>query len=211
MNKLRLSILDSIFGTSKEQQKPQEPPSLIVVGLGNPGPKYAETRHNAGFWSIDRLAKEHSIELERKHKTSIIGEGIIEGKRVVLVKPRTFVNRSGESIRYLMARYSVSPQKILVVYDDINLTPGKLRLRPQGSAGGHNGIKSIIETIGTQEFPRMRVGVGRQEDGNDQIQHVIGTMSTDERKVVDESVERVVQSVSTLLTEGIDVTMNRFN
>ena len=211
MNKLRLPTWDSIFGTGKKPQTPQEPPSLIVVGLGNPGPKYAETRHNAGFWCIDRLAKKHSITLERKHKTSIIGEGIIEGKRVVLVKPRTFVNLSGESVRYLMARYSVKPKDILVVYDDINLPPGRLRLRVRGSAGGHNGIKSIIETTGTQEFPRMRVGVGHQEDGDDQIQHVIGSIPPDERKVIDESVERVVQSVSTLLTEGIDVTMNKFN
>lgn len=184
---------------------------MIVVGLGNPGPKYAETRHNAGFWCIDQLAKEHSIKLERKHKTAIIGEGFIGGKRVVLVKPRTFVNLSGEAVRYLLARYRVKPKDILVVYDDINLPPGKLRLRTGGSAGGHNGIKSIIEATGTQEFPRMRVGVGKQADGENQIQHVIGRIPPDERKAIDESVERVVQSVSTLLTEGMDVTMNKFN
>ena len=127
-----------------------------IVGLGNPGPKYAETRHNIGFWFIDLLAKKHSVQLERKHKTSIIGECMIEGQRVILVKPRTFVNLSGQSVEYLLARYSITLDKLLIVYDDISLPAGKLRLRPEGSAGGHNGIRSIIGSTKSQDFPRMR-------------------------------------------------------
>jgi PTH1 family peptidyl-tRNA hydrolase len=209
MPKLRLPILDTLFGT-KEQQ-PQDRPSLIVVGLGNPGSQYAETRHNVGFWCVDRLAREHSITLERRHKAALIGEGVIGGRSVVLAKPRTYVNRSGEAVSYLLTRYRVTPAELLIVYDEINLPPGKLRLRPRGSAGGHNGIKSVIEALGTQEFPRLRVGVGRPPDGADQIGHVLGAVSPEEREAVDDALERVAQAVSCLLTDGIDTTMNRFN
>jgi PTH1 family peptidyl-tRNA hydrolase len=188
-----------------------EPPSLVIVGLGNPGDKYTRTRHNAGFWFIDRLAKKHSITLERRHQSALIGEGVIGDDSVVLVKPRTFVNRSGEAVRYLLARYRIKPDKLLIVYDEINLPPGKLRLRPGGSAGGHNGIRSIIESAGTQEFPRLRIGVGRQEDGDSQIDHVLGKLPPDEQKAVDDAIERGVDAVSNLLTEGIDRAMNKFN
>ena len=209
MRRFRLPKLEELLNRSQLQQNIS--PELVVVGLGNPGPKYAGTRHNAGFWCIDRLAKEHSFTLERRHKTSIIGEGDIEGHRVVIVKPRTFVNRSGESVKYLLARYRISPESLLIVYDDINLPPGKLRMRIRGSAGGHNGIRSIIEALGSQDFPRLRLGVGRQEDGDDQIGHVIGKMHRDEQKEVDDAIDRAVQSVTSLLTDGIDTTMNRFN
>ncbi len=121
------------------------------------------------------------------------------------------MNRSGESVKYLLARYRISPESLLIVYDDINLPPGKLRLRVRGSAGGHNGIRSIIEALGSQDFSRLRLGVGRQEDGGDQIGHVIGKMHRDEQKEVDDAIDRAVQSVTSLLTDGIDTTMNRFN
>lgn len=203
--------LGDLLGTTNKSEDYREPPSLIVVGLGNPGPKYAETRHNVGFWCIDLLARQHRIKLERKHKTSIIGDGLIEGQRVILVKPRTFVNRSGQAIEYLMARYSTSINQVLIVYDDINLPVGRLRLRANGSAGGHNGIRSIIESTGSQEFPRLRVGVGRPPEGSDQIGYVIGEMSPQDREATEEALKRTVLAVSSLLTESIDVTMNRFN
>ena len=209
MRKFRLPKLEDMLGNSQYQQN--ETPDLVVVGLGNPGPKYKGTRHNAGFWCIDKLAKEHSITLERSHKTSIIGEGNIEGHRVIIVKPRTFVNRSGESVKYLLARYRISPESLLIVYDDINLPPGRLRMRVKGSAGGHNGIRSIIEFLGTQDFPRFRVGVGRPPAGGDQINHVIGRMPPDEQKEVNDAIDRTVLAVSSLLTDGIDTTMNKFN
>ena len=188
-----------------------EPLALAVVGLGNPGAEYAATRHNAGFWCIDVLARKYAIHLERRRSSAIIGEGAIANRPVALVKPRTYVNRSGAAIRYLQARYALPTDKLLIVCDDINLPPGKLRLRPKGSAGGHNGLKSIIEATGSQAFPRLRIGVGRPADGAGQIEHVIGPMPPDEREVLDAAVERAADAIACLLAEGIQETMSRFN
>lgn len=204
-----LSLLQSLRNPKDKRQA--NPPSLVIVGLGNPGPEYAGTRHNAGFWCIDALAKKHGITLERRNRSAIIGEGEIEDHRVILVKPRTFVNRSGAAINYLTARYAASIAKLLIVCDDINLPPGKLRMRRKGSAGGHNGIKSVIEAAGSQEFPRLRIGVGRPPEGRGQIEHVIGPMDSRDREVVDEAVERAAEAIECLLTEGIDEAMSRFN
>ncbi len=208
MPKFRWPQLESVPGLRK---RPAERPSLIVVGLGNPEPKYARTRHNVGFWCIDRIASDYTIDVSRRHRTARIGDGAVEGKSVVLAKPRTYVNRSGEAVRYLLARYRVPPEVVLVVYDDIALPPGKIRLRPNGSAGGHNGMKSIIDALGTQEFPRLRVGVGRPQDGGDQIGHVLGSLSESEKELVDASVACVSQAVAGLLEGGMERTMNRFN
>ena len=203
-----MPTLDAILD---RRERNTGPPSLIVVGLGNPGGKYAKTRHNAGFWCVDRLAKEHSATLERRNRLALIGDCDIEGQRVVFAKPRTFVNRSGEAVSYLLARYKVPPQNLLIIYDDIALPTGKIRLRIKGSAGGHNGIKSIIEALGTQDFPRLRIGVGGTPDGGNQIEHVLGALSSEEQEAVDDAVERTVKLVSSLLTDGINTTMNRFN
>ena len=184
---------------------------MVIVGLGNPGPEYAGTRHNVGFWCIDTLARKHDITLERRHKSAIIGEGSIQACPVALVKPRTFVNRSGATFSYLKARYALPTDKLLIVCDDINLPPGKLRLRRKGSAGGHNGIKSVIEAAGSQDFPRLRIGVGRPTEGTGQIEHVIGPMDPEDWEVVDEAVERAAEAVACLLTEGMDETMSRYN
>ena len=208
MPRFRWPPLESVPGLRK---RPTERPSLIVVGLGNPEPRYARTRHNVGFWCIDRLASDYAIDLSRRHRTARIGEGAIEGKSVVLAKPRTYVNRSGEAARYLLARYRVPPEVVLVVYDDIALPPGKIRLRPEGGAGGHNGMKSIIDALGTQEFPRLRVGVGHPEDGGDQIGHVLGILPEAEQRIVDASVACVSKAVAGLLEDGMERTMNRFN
>lgn len=188
-----------------------EPPALAIIGLGNPGAEYAATRHNAGFWCIDALARKYAIPLERRRSSAIIGEGAIANRPVALVKPRTYVNRSGAAVRYLQARYALPADKLLIVCDDINLPPGKLRLRPKGSAGGHNGLKSIIEAAGSQAFPRLRIGVGRPVDGAGQIEHVIGPMPPAEREVLDAAVERAADAIACLLAEGIQETMSRFN
>ena len=202
----------TLFQSFRRKSAPRpEPPSLVVVGLGNPGPEYAGTRHNAGFWCIDALAAKHDIVLERKNRSAIIGEGEIGDKRVALVKPRTFVNRSGATISYLKARYALPTDKLLIVCDDINLLPGRLRLRRKGSAGGHNGIKSVIEAAGSQDFPRLRIGVGRPAEGTGQIEHVIGPMDPEDREVVDEAVERAADAVACLLSDGMDETMSRYN
>jgi PTH1 family peptidyl-tRNA hydrolase len=183
----------------------------IVVGLGNPGRKYARTRHNVGFWCVERLAKDGSIAFSQRRQRAVIGEGVLEGVRVALAKPRTFVNNSGEAIRYLLARYRASPAELLVVYDEMDLAPGHLRLRHRGSAGGHNGMRSIIESIGVQDFARLRVGIGRPPVGVDEVTHVLGTMAAEERDQADKAVERAAQAIRCALAEGIDVAMNRFN
>ena len=188
-----------------------EPPALAVVGLGNPGAEYAATRHNAGFWCIDALARKHAIRLERRRSSAIIGEGVIADCTVALVKPRTYVNRSGAAIRYLQARYALPSDRLLIVCDDINLPPGKLRMRAKGSAGGHNGLKSVIDAAGSQAFPRLRIGVGMPADGAGQIEHVIGPMPPDEREILDAAVERAADAIACLLAEGIQETMSRFN
>ena len=208
MKKPRWPILDAIFGPHRRRAAP---PARIVVGLGNPGNQYAETRHNVGFWCVDRIAVDYSIALSRRHRSSIIGEGEIDGHRVVLAKPRGFVNLSGQAIKYVLARYSISPQALLVVYDDMALPLGKIRLRPEGGTGGHNGIKSVIEAAGTQDFPRLRIGIGRPPAGSGTIEYVLDSMSVEERTMADEAVARASQAVATLLTDGITVAMNRFN
>ena len=129
----------------------------------------------------------------------------------MLAKPRTFVNRSGQAATYLLARYRISPQDLLVICDDLNLAPGKIRLRSRGSAGGHNGIGSIIDTIHTQDFPRLRVGIGQPPPGADRIEYVLGAMSEEEQRRIDEAVDRAIQAVSCVLTEGLSEAMNRFN
>ena len=186
-------------------------PSRVIVGLGNPGDDYIGTRHNVGFWCVDHLAAANSISLSDRRRKAVVGAGTIAGEQVVLVKPRTFVNRSGEAVAYLLARYKVSPRDLLVIHDDMDLPSGKLRLRPGGSAGGHKGMKSIIQAIGTQDFPRLRMGIGRPSEGMDEIGHVLGAMSMEEREAVERALELASQAVVAVLTEGISQAMNRYN
>ena len=207
MSKSRWPILDAVLGPIRRRR---EQPSWIIVGLGNPGPEYAQTRHNVGFWCVDRLASDHSIAFSR-HRSTLIGEGVIDGHRVVLAKPRTFMNRSGEAVVYLLARYRVSPQELLVVYDDMDLPVGKIRLRPSGSAGGHKGMKSITESVGTQDFPRLRFGIGRAPEGSDAVEYVLGTMPAEEDEAANAAVLRIVEAVAGVLNEGVSAAMNRFN
>ena len=183
----------------------------LVIGLGNPGRQYARTRHNVGFWCVDRLSRQGSITFSRRHRQAVIGEGMIDGIPVALAKPRTFVNNSGQAASFLLARYGASIGDLLVVYDDMALPPGKLRLRPRGGAGGHNGVKSIIETIGAQDFARVRIGIGRPLVDGDEVEYVLGTVPPQERQEIDEAIDRAAQAVVCLLTEGIDVAMDRYN
>ncbi len=189
----------------------QEKPDLIVVGLGNPGPQYENTRHNAGWWLIDLLAERHGIEVRRAHSTARVGIGKVEGRTVALVKPRTHVNGSGEAARYLLARFRTTRDRLLIVYDETALPPGKLRLRPNGGAAGHNGIKSIIEALGSQDFRRLRIGVGRPPPGTDLVGWVLGEMPADDQQAVDDAIERAADAVVALMNDGIDATMGRYN
>ena len=189
----------------------REPPSLIVVGLGNPEPQYESSPHNVGFWCIRRLADRHGLTLDRAHRTTRLAEGEIEACRVALARPRTYVNRTGDAVSYLLARYRVTRERLLIVCDDIALPPGKIRIRPQGSAGGHNGIKSVIAALGSEDFARLRIGVGQPPDGADQIGYLLSEMAPDQRRQVEDAVDRAADAVACLLTEGITEAMNRFN
>ena len=150
----------------------------IVVGIGNPGRRYERTRHNLGFQVVDRLAAEHGLEVSRRRFDARVGEGQIEARRVLLVKPQTYVNLTGSAVAPLLRWHRSSTEDLLVVCDDLNLEPGKLRLRRRGASGGHNGLQSVIECLGTEEFARLRIGIGR---GDDAVAHVLGAFAPGER------------------------------
>ncbi|MBI2873227.1 MAG: aminoacyl-tRNA hydrolase [Chloroflexi bacterium] len=183
----------------------------VIVGLGNPGRQYDATRHNVGFWCMDELARRHGMQFERRHRLALIAQGQIAGGPVVLAKPRTFMNRSGEAVRYLLDRFHSVPGELLVINDDMDLPAGKLRLRPRGSSGGHHGLDSIIAQVGTQEFPRVRIGVGRPPSTAEGVEHVLGGFSRTERALVDDAIRRAADAVEAVLSQGIDVAMNLFN
>ena len=183
----------------------------IIVGLGNPGDKYEKTRHNVGFNVIDLLAKEYSIDVSKiKHK-ALIGEGRVGTEKVILVKPMTYMNLSGESIREAMDFYRVDPQQILVIYDDMDLEKGIIKIRKKGGAGSHNGMKSVIKELGTEEFPRIRVGIGKPEGPYDKINYVIGHIPNEEYEVLKQGINQATKGVTAILTQGIDVAMNQYN
>ncbi|MCI8270436.1 MAG: aminoacyl-tRNA hydrolase [Lachnospiraceae bacterium] len=183
----------------------------IIAGLGNPTKEYDKTRHNVGFEVIDRLADRYDIDVsERKHR-AFCGKGMIEGQKVLLVKPQTFMNLSGESLRSVVDYYKVMPEELVVIYDDISLPPGQLRIRLKGSAGGHNGIKNIIAHLGTQEFPRIKVGVGAKPPRMDLKDYVLSRFSKGEQELMDEAFQEAAQAVAMMIGEGADRAMNHFN
>lgn len=183
----------------------------IIAGLGNPTKEYAGTRHNVGFEVIDRLAEDCRIDVSmRKHK-AICGKGYIDGQKVILCKPQTYMNLSGESLREMADYYKVAPEDIIVIFDDISLDPGQLRIRAKGSAGGHNGIKSIIAHLGTQEFPRVKVGVGEKPKGWDLADYVLSRFGSEDRKLMDEAVKEAGEAVRLMIGEGVDKAMNKYN
>ena len=184
---------------------------LLVVGLGNPGTRYTSTRHNVGFRSIDLLAKKAEIRLNDRRTKAVLGQGRIAGHEVVLAKPRTFMNNSGEGIEYLLARFGGRPSELLVVYDEMALPTGRIRLRASGSHAGHNGIRSIISAVQTDEFPRLRIGVGQPSNNGESVPHVLGKFSKEEEPLIAQAVQDAVSAVHCMLEESIDVAMNRFN
>ena len=186
-------------------------PDLVILGIGNPGPKYANTRHNVGLWFIDQLAEQEGVELKRQKNLVRASSIQLDNSSVVLAKSRTFVNVSGDAAEYLITRHQIKLSQLLVVYDDIHLPVGRMRLRAQGSAGGHNGIRSIIAGVHSQGFPRIRIGVGSPESGVDQIGYVLGTPDSDEKELIGKAISKAVGSVKAILDEGIDVAMNKFN
>ena len=183
----------------------------LIVGLGNPGRRYVNSRHNVGFRCVEHLAHEWKVPLKDRRKTAVLGQGSVEGHEVVLAKPRTFMNDSGTAVAYLLTRFASTPGDLLVVYDEMDLPLGKVRIRRGGSAAGHNGVRSIIETVSTQEFVRIRVGIGKAPDGVAGMEHVLKSMRSDERRIIEESVAKVAQAVRCFLDEGIEIAMGRFN
>ncbi len=185
---------------------------FIIAGLGNPDRQYEGTRHNAGFEVIDRIAEKYNIEVNMKKHRALIGKGILEGQKVILAKPQTYMNLSGESIRSLTDYYKIDPEReLLVIYDDVSLDVGQLRIRAKGSAGGHNGIKNIIAHLGTQVFPRIKVGVGEKPKGYDLADYVLGHFSRVEREQMDEGYDNAVRAVELIMSGRIDEAMNEYN
>lgn len=183
----------------------------IIVGLGNPTKEYAGTRHNVGFSVIYNISDAYNIPVETKKHKALIGKGIIEGEKVILAMPQTYMNLSGESVRELMDYYKCDLSDLIVIYDDISLDVGKLRIRAKGSAGGHNGIKNIIAQLSTQEFTRIKIGVGEKPAKMDLADYVLGRFSKEEQPIIRESADRARAAVAEIITHDVASAMNKFN
>ena len=185
---------------------------FLIVGLGNPGKQYEHTRHNIGFDVMDALAEKYNISISEKKHKALCGKGVINGVKVVLAKPQTYMNLSGESVAELVNYYKMDPEEeMIVIYDDISLAPGNLRIRKKGSAGGHNGIKNIIAMTGTQNFKRIKVGVGEKPKGWDLADYVLGRFPDEDRKKVNDAIEDAIGAVSMILRGETDQAMNCYN
>ena len=184
----------------------------IIAGLGNPGPKYADTRHNAGFKAVDLLAEKHGFAFKRLKFHAMIADEVIGGKRCLVMKPQTMMNLSGEAVIEAANYYNIPDEKIIIIFDDVSLDVGKIRVRRKGSAGGHNGIKSIISCLGSEEFPRIKIGVGKKPAADyDMVDWVLGEIPKDKIKDFNDSLQSAVGAVEAILCEDIDSAMNKFN
>lgn len=183
----------------------------IIAGLGNPTSRYDKTRHNVGFEVIDCLAKKYGIDVDTKKHKALIGKGMIASEKVLLVKPQTFMNLSGESIREITDYYKADEFDLIVIYDDISLNVGQIRIRAKGSAGGHNGIKNIIQHMGTQNFWRIKVGIGEKPAHRDLADYVLGHFQGEEKEIMQEAFANAADAAAVMISEGIDTAMNRFN
>lgn len=195
----------SVIGVAKVEKL------FVVVGLGNPERKYEGTRHNIGFETVEALARKNGISISKSKHKALIGEGIIKGNKVVLVKPQTYMNLSGESIREIVDWYKIDKSNLILVYDDIDLNPGELKIRPKGSAGTHNGMRSTIYHLQADNFPRVRVGIGKPNGTIDLADYVLGKFKNDELDIIGEAISNAVVAIEAIMVEGIDFSMNRFN
>lgn len=183
----------------------------VIVGLGNPGPEYESTRHNVGIWCVEELARRARTKLERTDRRARTAEAHMEGQSVGIVAPRTYVNDSGSAVRWAIEKFRSSPGRLIVILDEINLEPGEVRIRRRGSPGGHNGMKSIVAAVGTEEFVRVRIGVGRPPSREKQVDHVLGELSKSDRALVDQAVKRAADAAAAIVRDGIESAMNEFN
>ena len=197
----------NIFGRRKNEESVMK----LVVGLGNPTARYDKTRHNVGFEVIDALADKYNIALDTMKHKGMYGKGKIDGQSVILLKPMTFMNLSGESVALVSGYYKVAPEDIIVIYDDINLDVGRLRIREKGSAGGHNGMKNIIAHLGTEEFPRLRIGVGMKPPKMDWADYVLSHFSEEEQALMNQGYDKACEALKLLLLDDIPQAMNQYN
>lgn len=183
----------------------------LIIGLGNPEADYANTRHNMGFNVINKLAEKFNIEVKKDKFKALFGSGVIEGEKVILIKPQTFMNLSGEAVQEFVNFYKVPLENIVVIYDDVDVEPGKIRIRKTGSSGSHNGMKSIISHLSTEAFPRIRVGIGKPHEHFDMISHVIGGIAEEDKEPLEKGVNLATEAVIELLKNNIDSAMNKYN
>ena len=181
----------------------------LIVGLGNPEEDYSNTRHNMGFDTINKISKEYNIEINKKKFKGIYGTGIIENEKTILLKPQTYMNLSGKSIKEIVEFYKIEKDKIIVIYDDMDIDLGKIKIRKKGNAGSHNGMKSVIQNIGT-EFPRIRIGIGKPQD-RDFIKYEIGAIPEEEKKILDKATTLAKEATVEIIKSGVDNAMNKFN
>lgn len=191
--------------------RPTPQPRWLIVGLGNPGEQYQFTRHNVGFLAVDRLGEAHEISTGRFEKRALVGYGSIADVSVALVKPQTYMNLSGESVAPLMRGHQLDSEHVLVITDDLDLPLGKIRIRRSGSPGGHNGLKSLVHHFDTEEFPRIRIGIGRPPRGTTVVDHVLSEFSRSERDEIDQALDRARDAAEVIVREGMDEAMRRFN
>lgn len=182
----------------------------LIVGLGNPGVEHAANRHNVGFHVLDRLARRHDLAFDRMEYQGLVARGTVAGEPVILVKPLSFMNKSGKVVKPMMSRYGVSTQRLVVIHDDLDLPLGKIRIRPHGGSGGHRGMESIMVSIATEDFPRVRVGIGRP-DGSAPEEYVLRDFSVEESITMETAYDKTICAVECFVREGIEAAMNRYN
>lgn len=183
----------------------------LIVGLGNPEEEYSNTRHNMGFDVINKLAKEHEIDINRTKYNALYGHGIIENQKVILVKPQTYMNLSGEAVKEFYNFYKITPEELIIIYDDMDVEKGEIKIRKKGGAGSHNGMKSVVKEVANEEFSRIRVGIGRPKFAEEKINYVIGQMPQEEALILENGINKAVIAIQEILKQGIDIAMNKYN
>ena len=183
----------------------------LIVGLGNPENEYAHTRHNMGFDTINQIAKNNNIQITKNKFKGLCESTIIQNQKVILLKPQTYMNLSGESVKEVAEFYNLKPEEIIVIYDDIDIEKGHIKIRKKGGAGSHNGMKSVVEELQSTDFARIRVGIGQPESKSDMINYVIGKVPQEEQEILQQGVEKAAKAVEEILKNGIDIAMNKFN
>ena len=183
----------------------------LIIGLGNPEEEYARTRHNMGFDTINKISEKYNIQVNKSKFNSLYGTGTIEGEKVILLKPQTYMNLSGNAVRDFMNFYKITSENIIVIYDDLDIEPGIIKIRKKGGPGTHNGMKSVVHEIQTEDFPRVRIGIGNPEYKNDLLNFILTRIPEEEYKILEKAQENAVKAISEIIKNGIDTSMNKYN